>query len=159
MQGVYPGSAPRNEVKAYILLLVVLLESRLQGSKYAWPSSRLIVSWVNPPPGLTFIYTGQVSEAYRVSAGSYNVSGSVTSFTCLSLQVLSIHGGSQLRAFSRLRAWAYYKLYHEPSPCILVGLLLSNPPWWLTRPTMGGSYLVVISPTRGVIKLLDQIKI
>ena len=34
-QGVYPGSAPRNEVKAYVLLLVVLLESRLQGSEYA----------------------------------------------------------------------------------------------------------------------------
>ena len=28
---IYPGSAPREEVKAYVLLCVVLMEFRLQG--------------------------------------------------------------------------------------------------------------------------------
>ena len=30
---IYPGSAPREEVKAYVLLCVVLMEFRLQGRR------------------------------------------------------------------------------------------------------------------------------
>ena len=78
-----------------------------------------------------------------------NVSSSVTSLTCLTLQVLFIHGGLYLRALSRLWAWAY-KPYRKSSPCILFGLPLVNPPLLIDLAPPGrvipGSYIPNIRP-------------
>ena len=87
--GGYTGSAPYGEGKSLRPVVMELLCLEDQGAESLYLDLELLSLVLNPPPGRAFIYTGRRPPAYRVPMPVYTHTGSVSTLSYLTIQVIN----------------------------------------------------------------------